>query len=331
MKKRVSFLLVVMLVVVLLAGCSKPGGKDEADKSVEYPSSIIIASGPIGGPWYSSCTKISEILMREIPGLNVSVTEGGAEGNLELLEIGQDAQLGVTSSVALQQLTDGTGRITLKNVSGFMPIVTSYIQAAVLEDSEITSYKDVLGKKISAGKVGFASELIFRETLEAYGITYEDIESAGGKINYLSWGEYPDMMGDGHLDVVCLNGEVPHNIYMQLEASKPLRMLSIDPKERDMVLEKMPSLFTKVFPAGVYKGTKDDFEMFAYSGILCASKEMPDEFLIEILNIIQDNKEEIINELKFVDLLGWENADKGLSEDVCRESIWKLIQSKQSN
>ncbi|MBV1757832.1 MAG: hypothetical protein KMY55_08305 [Dethiosulfatibacter sp.] len=244
MKRNLVFVLMVTLLFSLVSGCSTPTPQDTtASPKVEYPSSIVIASGPIGGPWYSVCTKISEILMQEIPGLNVSVTEGGAESNLELLEVGADAQLGMTSSVALQQLTDGTGRVTLKNISGFLPIVTSYIQVAVPENSDVQGFEDIVGKKVSAGRVGFASELIFREILKAYDITYETIEAAGGTINYLNWGEYPDMLGDGHLDVIALNGEVPHNIYMQIEVNKPLRLLSIDPEQKEIVLNKSKRKF----------------------------------------------------------------------------------------
>lgn len=331
MKRNLVFVLMVTLLFSLVSGCSAPTPQDTtASPKVEYPSSIVIASGPIGGPWYSVCTKISEILMQEFPGLNVSVTEGGAESNLELLEVGADAQLGMTSSVALQQLTDGTGRVTLKNISGFLPIVTSYIQVAVPENSDVQGFEDIVGKKVSAGRVGFASELIFREIIKAYDITYETIEAAGGTINYLNWGEYPDMIGDGHLDVIALNGEVPHNIYMQIEVNKPLRLLSIDPEQKEIVLNNMPSLFTRVFPAGSYEGTKNEVELFGYSGILAASAEMPDEFLLEIMEVIQNNKDQIIGELKFVDLLGWENADKGLSDSVTREAIWNKINEKKN-
>ncbi|MBV1758162.1 MAG: hypothetical protein KMY55_10015 [Dethiosulfatibacter sp.] len=92
----------------------------------------------------------------------------------------------------------------------------------------------------------------------------------------------------------------------------------------------MPSLFTRVFPAGSYEGTKNEVELFGYSGILAASAEMPDEFLLEIMEVIQNNKDQIIGELKFVDLLGWENADKGLSDSVTREAIWNKINEKKN-
>lgn len=342
-KTVISLILVVSLLMV---GCSKADTKqdvsndndsknqssdvsDSNDKKIEHPDSIVIASGPIGGPWYSAMTKVSEILMREIPGLTVSVIEGGAEGNLQLINEGVDAQLCMTSSVAMQQCKDGSGTIEiLDNVSAVMPIVSSYIQAAVPADSDVKSFEDVVGKRISAGKTGFASELIFREILNAYGITYDDVKAAGGSIDLLNWSEYPTLVGDGHLDVVCLNGEVPHNIYMQIEVDKPLRLLSIGEEQKAAVLKKMPALFTKKFDAGCYKGTTEEVELFGYSGLLAASKDLSDEFLLQIMELIQENKDEIVSELQFVDLLGWENVDSGMSEMVCRPAIWEKVQEK---
>jgi TRAP-type uncharacterized transport system substrate-binding protein len=133
--------------------------------------------------------------MREISGLTVSVIEGGAESNLQLVNEGKDVQLGMTSSVAMQQCKDGSGALKiLDNVTAVMPISSSYIQTAVVANSEIKSFKDLVGKRISAGKIGFASEVIFRHIINAYGITYEDIKKAGGNINMLGWSEYPRMI-----------------------------------------------------------------------------------------------------------------------------------------
>ena len=344
MKKNLKKVLVLTIVfVLLLVGCTSDNTNSQQNsgntnnqqsgnvenKENNFPTSIVIASGPIGGPWYSAMTKVSEILMREIKGLTVSVIEGGAESNLALVNAGVDAQIGMTSSVAMQQCKDGSGSIEkMDNISALMPIVSSYIQVAVPENSDIKSFTDILGKNISAGKTGFASEVIFRQILDAYGISYDDIKAKGGNVNMVNWSEYPTLVGDGHLDLICLNGEVPHNIYSQIEVDKPLRLLQIGENEKKAVLEKMPALFTKEFEAGCYKGTKENVELFGYSGLLFVNNSLPDEFVLKIMELIEENKDEIISELPFVDLLGWENIKSGMSELVCRDSIWKVVQEK---
>lgn len=344
MKKLVNLtILLVIVSILLISGCKGSGLKQNSSNEEDningskgdfkdFPKSIVIASGPIGGPWYSIITKISEILMREIPGLTVSVIEGGAESNLQLVNEGIDVHLGMTSSVAMLQCKNGSGELDIMdNVTAVMPISSSYIQTAVRADSNIKSFKDIVGKRISAGRIGFASEVIFRQILNAYGISYEDVKKSGGNVNMIGWSEYPSLMSDGHLDVICLNGEIPHNIFMQIEVDKPLRLLECDEEQKKIVLEKMPALFTKTFEAGCYKGVEEPIELFGYSGLLVANDRLSDEFLLKIMDLIQDSKEEIISELAFVDLLGWENSSSGMNELVCRPVIWEKIKEKSNS
>lgn len=310
------------------AGGGNTGG-EAASTALEYPKNIVICSGPIGGPWYSSATKIAEIMMREWTDMTVTVVEGGSESNLVAVDEGIDAQIGITSSLVMQQSRDGSGTIgACSNATATIPIVSSYIQTGVLADSGIESFADLVGKDVSAGQVGFASEIIFRTILETYGITYEDIKADGGSYSYLSWSEYPSMVADGHLDAFCLNGEVPHNIFNQIEVNDPIRVLGIDPEHRDMVLEKLPALFTQTFEAGCYAGTDESVELFGYSGLLIVNSELSDDFALALMNLLQDHVDEITAELAFVDLMGWDNAMSGMSENFCRPAVWAELQAK---
>ena len=236
MKKTIKKVLALtlalaMALTLVLTGCSDSGSKPSENTSkpdsgsapsdsgsapaeLEYPKNLVLCSGPIGGPWYSSATKIAEIMMREWTDMTVTVVEGGSESNLVAVDEGIDAQIGITSSLIMQQSRDGSGSVgACSNATAVMPIVSSYIQTGVLADSDIHSFEDLVGKDVSAGQVGFASEIVFRTILETYGITYDDIKAGGGSYSYLSWSEYPTMVADGHLDAFCLNGEIPHNLF----------------------------------------------------------------------------------------------------------------------
>lgn len=346
MKKRTQRALALMMalsltLVLVLTGCSnstapsndKPGNSSSpsgnGSAGLEYPKNLVLCSGPIGGPWYSSATKIAEIMMREWKDMTVTVVEGGSESNLVAVDEGIDAQIGITSSLAMQQSRDGSGTIgACPNATAVMPIVSSYIQTGVLASSDIRSFEDVVGKDVSAGQVGFASEIVFRTILETYGITYDDIIAAGGSYSYLSWSEYPTMVSDGHLDVFCLNGEIPHNLFNQIEVNNPVRVLGIDAEHRDMVLEKLPALFTKTFEAGCYSGTDEDIEVFGYSGLLIANGALSDEFIIALMDLLQEHADEVTGELAFVDLMGWDKAMSGMDESFCRPAVWQELQSK---
>ena len=74
MKKRTQRALALMMalsltLVLALTGCSnstapsnaKPGNSSSpsgnGSAGLEYPKNLVLCSGPIGGPWYSSATK----------------------------------------------------------------------------------------------------------------------------------------------------------------------------------------------------------------------------------------------------------------------------------
>ena len=321
-------LVACIMMTAAVLGCSpQEPPKDEANDN--WPSSIVIASGPTGGPWYPTMVKCSEILMREIPSVTVNVIEGGAESNIKLVEEGKDAQIGMTSSAILYPAIEGTEDFKAENITAIGAVLTSYAQIGVLQNSSINSISDLADKRVAPGKNGFISEVIFENVLDTYGITYEDIRSKGGSISYVAWGEYPSLIKDNHIDAFCLCGEVPHATIMEIEASKPVRLLSIDPEKLQVVLDKYPYLFATEMPAEIYKGQKEPVTLLGYSGVLVANKNLPEDFLAKIIEVLVENKDEIVKELPFVDLLSWDKVMSGLDENVMCPRVFAVIDAKR--
>lgn len=295
-----------------------------------FPNSVTVASGPLGGPWYASWVKIAEVLMREIPSLTVNVIEGGAISNIRLVDEGINAQMGMTSSYLLGDAKQGNYPFEKRheNFSAAGAIVTSYIQVLVPAKSDIRSFKDLYNKNIAPGEQGFSSEFLLRNMLETYGITYDQIKENGGSISFVSWGEYPMLMGDGHIDCACLCGEVPHSIVMELETKMPIRLLEMEEEKLEILLSRLPYLFVEELPAGIYKGQEEPIKCLAYSGILIVNNKLSDEFVQKVFRIIMDNREEIVNEVPFIDLLSWEKVQSGLTEDYIHPVVLKEIKEK---
>ncbi|NPV71032.1 MAG: TAXI family TRAP transporter solute-binding subunit [Firmicutes bacterium] len=342
---RILTLVVVVAVAALVAlpGCSqRPAGQPQATQpqpgqsqpaqpgqSKEWPKSIVIASGPVGGPWYPTMVKCSEILMREIKGLTVNVIEGGAESNIKLVNAGKDAQIGMTSSAVLYPAIEGKSGEKASNITAIGAVLTSYAQFGVPENSSIKSIPDVVGKRVAPGKNGFISEVIFRNVLEAYGITYDDIKNKGGSISFVAWGEYPSLVKDNHIDMFSLCGEVPHATIMEIESSKPMRLLSIAPDKLQVILKKFPYLFAIEKPAGIYKGQKTPVTLLGYSGVLVANKSLPDDFLARVIEVLVKNRAEIVKELPFVDLLSWDKVMSGLEKSIMSPGALKVIEANR--
>jgi len=317
------YFLLVLSIIFIFSNAVYAG----SEKS--FHDSVTVASGPMGGPWYSSWVKIAEVLMREIPGLTVNVMEGGGISNIRLVNEGVNAQMGMTSSYLLGDAKNGNPPFEQKcnNFSCVGAIVTSLIQVLVPAKSDINDFNDLSDKNLAPGVRGFSSEYLLRNMLEAYGVTYDGIKENGGKINYVSWGEYPNLMGDGHIDAACLCGQVPHPIVMQLETKVPVRLLEMGDEERGKLLNKLPNLFTVEVPAEAYKGLEEAVKCLAYSGIFIVNNELPDDFIQKVFEVLMDNKEEIVEELPFIDLISWEKVQSGLTEDDIHPAVLRIIKA----
>lgn len=69
------------------------------------------------------------------------------------------------------------------------------IQFVTTQDKGIKTIADLKGKKVAVGASGSGAEANARQILEAYGITYNDID-----VQYLSFGEAVDALKDGNVD-----------------------------------------------------------------------------------------------------------------------------------
>lgn len=332
MKRKIMVVSLIMVMLFSLTGCgNEQSAEEKTTVTIEHPKTLVICASTMGGTWHAAATKISELIMQEFPDMAVSVIEGGSDSNLQTVNNGKDAQMGLSSSISIFPAFNGTNSV-VKDVSKIelvLPITSSFIQTAVWDDSDIKTYPDLVGKNVSPGTQGMASKLGFEAIMEAYGVSIDDMKKAGTTYQLTAWGEYPDLMGDGHIDACSLNGPVPASIFMQLEANKPIRILSCGKEQQKYVLEKYPSLFVKTFQPGAYKGTTEPVDLFGYSGMLHANSDLPDAFLVRIVELLQENKDAIQKELPLFDLLGWENATVGMNEEIANPEVWKLIQSHQ--
>lgn len=195
MKKLLGFIFLALMSIIL-AAC---GGSEEAESSsggedLEM-SNIVISSGPIGGGWYNTAAGIAEILMREIPGLNVTVNEGGGYENIKLVENG-DAQIGYAFTNDVMSGLTGTGVFEedgeMENVNTFLSLYKSHLQTVTLADSEIDSYADFGDKDILPGEASYATVQHVEKILNYHDISYDSIRENGGSVSYTG---YSDMTG----------------------------------------------------------------------------------------------------------------------------------------
>ena len=183
------FALCVVAVMAVVAGC----GEQSIEKKY-----LNIATGGTAGTYYPIGGAIAEILNKSIPGMNASAQSTGASvSNINMLYSG-DVDLAIVQNDITYYAAHGTEMFADKDVKNIRGIATLYpetCQFVTLDKSGINSVADLRGKRVAVGASGSGAEANARQILEAYGLTYSDIEP-----QYLSFAEGANALKDGNVD-----------------------------------------------------------------------------------------------------------------------------------
>jgi len=269
------------------------------------PQKLAMATFKTGSGWYVMGQAMSRIMTPALPaGSKVDVLPyTGGVGNPMLLDKGKaDIALGfpVETGLAIKGEPPYKKKIPeLKMLVGNTD--TYWYVFAVRADTPIRSFSDIKEKKFPLRLVvlpkGSSGEWDTRKVLEAYGITYDDIKSWGGKVNHVSFPTAVEMMKDGQADAfgqVCTPG---HPAWTQLSTTAALRFLPIDKEQAGKFVSEYG--FRESFlPKGVFKGVEQDTPVLGFATCVITTTRMPDDIAYKITKAICENKAELITTYK---------------------------------
>ena len=156
-----------ILSLVLMIGCQK-------SNNLNY----IFATGGTSGTYYSFGGSIASIWNANIEGMNVTAQSTGASAeNLRLLNR-HEADLAFVQNDVMDYAYNGTDIFAGEVLTNFSAVLTLYpeiVQIAATKESGIKSIADMKGKRISVGDAGSGVEFNAKQILEAYGLTFDDI------------------------------------------------------------------------------------------------------------------------------------------------------------
>lgn len=282
---------VLLLILTLIIGCGE-GNQNDISKTVD----VVFTSGTTAGTWLPAAAAMSEILQREVEGLRVTVIEGGGGVNTIRVAKGKDADIGLSYTSEFYSALNNEGAYEGEDTDDltamFYTSITIY-SIFVRADSDIYSVEDLVGKRVAASNPGDGAELITRYVLDAYGLTYDDIESGGGKVIHTGTSEMAGLMKDGHVDAVTVMGPIPQSIGMELEVWKPIRSLSIDREKIKQLCSKWSGYIEEEIPAGSYKGHDETAYTIGAPVMMIANKNVPEDLVYEITKVLMEFGTEI--------------------------------------
>lgn len=285
-----SLLIAMLVMYVAMSGMGEAIGKEKPK-----PLRITMAGYSVGGASSVAGEAMGEAIKRMIPG-SAFTYEPGRSGANEVTVATGKTEVGLSHVWTTKSAMTGTAfyKKQYPNLRVISYLHETSACALFRKDAGITSLEQIKEQKFGI-IAGFNTkysvmEQLGRYTLEAYGITYEDIERWGGKVHYLSTRPTFDLMRNKQAHGFLSAITPPYGAINELATTVDLVMLPMSDEAIQYVAEKMGG-------GGKYINKKEDYPRVltqdvptvGVPNVLITSAERPEEEVYWVTKAIYEN------------------------------------------
>lgn len=281
--KRVLTVGLAVAMAVGVAGCGTG-----SDKSENF---LNIATGGTAGTYYPIGGAVAEIINKDVQGVNASAQSTGASvANINMLIDGQ-VEMAIVQNDITYYAVNGTNMFDKKaeNLRGIASLYPETCQFVTLVDSGIMSIADLKGKRVAVGAAGSGVEANVKQILQAYGLTYDDIDE-----QFLSFAEGANALKDGTVDVACVTAGYPTASIQDVAAQKKIKLIPLDEEKITALTIDYPFYTRTVIPGGIYQGFEGEVPSVSVMAILVATDKMDDKTGYDVTKAIFNGKDKIV-------------------------------------
>ena len=279
--------------------------------SVYAAESLTLGTGGTTGTYYAVGGVMATVLNPVMENANLTVTSTGAsKANIQLIDV-EEADLAIVQNDVMYYAYTGTDLFeeegayeTFSSVAG---LYDETIQIVTCSDS-ISSVADLKGKTVSVGDAGSGVEFNAKQILEAYDMTFDDINVVNA-----SFGDSADSLKDGKIDAAFIVAGAPTTAVVDLATTKAIHLVQLDEDHIKTLQDKYDFYPATTIPAGTYDGVEEDATTVSVRATLIASNNVSEDAVYELLKAMFDNQEDLIAGHAKFEFLNLEDAVKGIS------------------
>ncbi len=308
----------ILLAMFLFAGPAAAGSLK--------PTTLTWVAGGVGGGWYVQAGGLARLIAEKEPNLVIKVVPGGGVVNPVRVSNHKD-DLGWGITFVDKMAYSGMAPIYKKpnpNVRALGGIFGIYhIHFLAAKEVGISSVEEMV-QMVKAGKAirvaapmkGTSDLPLVKTILKFYGISFKDIEKAGGKIFQAVYSDMVNLYKDKHVDFVFTHLALPAAAVTEMTVSRPSTLLSVSDACIDHLHKTLGTLARDsgrcFIPKGTYPGQDVDVPAVVTAGELIINKDVPEDVAYTIIKILCENIEEVhkINPANknFDPKTGWKNV-----------------------
>lgn len=286
-RRGIATSLLGLVLLVFATACS-------SEESETLNTTIV--GGRVGGSWSIFTEGIAESIRREQDGALVTVEPGGIVEN-PLTVATNRVSYGVSYAMTAYAAYSGIEPYrepyeAIRAVSVIIP--ANFYQFITRDDVDFTSLEEIAEKQIplrlAVDEKGSAGEIITRNIFKEYGITYDDIISWGGSVDYLGDSQTFELMADKRIDATGDAITVPSGSVIEATATNDLKLLGFNHEIIRSVSESL-GMQAGTIEAGSYDFLDKDIQSLYTPAILITNKDVPEEEVYFITKAIYENLE----------------------------------------
>lgn len=265
----------VMLLVLACLGCGD-GGSNQF---------LSIGTGGTGGIYYPLGGAIaSRMSLADAPRRYTAEVTGGSVENINRVLNGE-MDLGFTMATNAYAAYYGDGETpphpSLRLVA---PLYPNLVHVVAARNGPVSEIGDFRGRRISVGSAGSGTEQVSRQVLEAYDLTYDDIEE-----RFLSFRETADALRDGAIDAAIIAAGFPASAVLEVATAGVVTLLPIDEARQERLSADHPYYRSAVIPADAYPGMSREIPTIAVMNWMIGSDALDSAIVNRLLETLAND------------------------------------------
>jgi TRAP transporter TAXI family solute receptor len=280
MKMKKVFLVAMVLLITLTLGVYARGGTQQ----------VRMATGGNTGTYYAYGSAVGQILTEKTKIPITIQSTGASKANIQLIAAGE-VELAIVQNDVMDYAYRGVDLFNGEKITDFSTMAALYAevcQVVANPSSGIRTIADLKGKNVSVGDAGSGVEFNARQILEAYDISFDDINKQN-----LSFGASADALRDNKLDAFFCVAGAPTTAVVDLAIGKDIVLLDIDDAHVALLRQKYPFYTQFPIPAGSYRGQNGDVKTVAVKATFVVSNKVPEDTVYQLTKTLFESRSEI--------------------------------------
>jgi TRAP transporter TAXI family solute receptor len=179
----------------------------------------------------------------------------------------------------------------MRKLRGVAVLYTTPLHLMATDSSHILNVADLRGKRVFVGTVGSPTEFAARMSLQALGISLDQIQ-----LRRMPDSELVRSLRAGELDAVFYRGNDPYPLIQEMMQVPGVSFISMSRNQIETIRAHHPFFHSTSVPAGMY-GNHPEIETVGGDMLLACRADLPDELVYWITRTLFESLPELADSL----------------------------------